>query len=288
MTDQTIRMPRRALLSVSDKTGIVELARALDASGVSLLSTGGTFKAIQAAGIPVTEVSSHTGFPEMMDGRVKTLHPKIHGGILGRRGQDEAVMTEHGIEPIDAVFVNLYPFAETVARPDCTLELAIENIDIGGPAMVRSSAKNHNDVLVVVDPADYSAVIEALAEGGTNLEQRKAFAVKAFRHTARYDAMVAAYLGDNGAFPESLTLTFDKTQEMRYGENPHQSAAFYREPGDLGGTIAGFEQLQGKALSYNNVADTDAALECVASSPSTDRSTAAPWRPFWNGSSSRW
>jgi len=251
------------LLSVSDKTGIVELARALDAHGVALLSTGGTFKAIQEAGVPVTEVSAHTGFPEMMDGRVKTLHPKIHGGILGRRGQDEGVMGEHGIEPIDAVFVNLYPFAETVARPDCTFELAIENIDIGGPAMVRSSAKNHKDVLVVVDPGDYEQVITALADGGLDYEARKGFAVKAFRHTARYDAMVSAYLGEEGAFPESLTLTFDKAQEMRYGENPHQSAAFYRESGNLDGTIAGLNQLQGKALSYNNVADTDAALECV-------------------------
>ena len=251
------------MLSVSDKTGIVELARALDAHGVALLSTGGTFKAIQEAGVPVTEVSAHTGFPEMMDGRVKTLHPKIHGGILGRRGQDEGVMGEHGIEPIDAVFVNLYPFAETVARPDCTFELAIENIDIGGPAMVRSSAKNHKDVLVVVDPGDYEQVITALADGGLDYEARKGFAVKAFRHTARYDAMVSAYLGEEGAFPESLTLTFDKAQEMRYGENPHQSAAFYRESGNLDGTIAGLNQLQGKALSYNNVADTDAALECV-------------------------
>ena len=256
-------MPRRALLSVSDKTGIVELARALHAEGVALLSTGGTFKAIEAAGVPVTEVSAHTGFPELMDGRVKTLHPKIHGGILGRRGQDEEVMEAHGIEPIDAVIVNLYPFAETVARPDCTLALAIENIDIGGPAMVRSSAKNHKDVLVVVDPEDYPSVVEALKNGGTSLDQRRGFAVKAFRHTARYDAMVAAYLGDNGDFPESLTLTFDKAQKMRYGENPHQSAAFYRESGDLSGTIAGLQQLQGKALSYNNVADTDAALECV-------------------------
>jgi phosphoribosylaminoimidazolecarboxamide formyltransferase/IMP cyclohydrolase len=176
-------------------------------------------------------------------------------------------MAEHAIEPIDAVFVNLYPFAETVARADCTFELAIENIDIGGPAMVRSSAKNHKDVLIVVDPADYPAVIESLAEGGTSYGTRKRFAVKAFRHTARYDAMVSAYLGEDpgegGEYPESLTLTFDKTQEMRYGENPHQSAAFYREAGNLDGTIAGLRQLQGKALSYNNVADTDAALECV-------------------------
>ncbi len=251
------------MLSVSDKTGIVELARALDGHGIALLSTGGTFKAIQEAGVPVTEVSAHTGFPEMMDGRVKTLHPKIHGGILGRRGQDEGVMGEHGIEPIDAVIVNLYPFAETVAREDCTFEQAIEEIDIGGPAMVRSSAKNHKDVLVVVDPDDYETVIAALSDGGLDYEARKRFAVKAFRHTARYDAMISAYLGDVGEFPESLTLTFDKAQEMRYGENPHQAAAFYRESGNLDGTIAGLNQLQGKALSYNNVADTDAALECV-------------------------
>ncbi len=263
MTDQATSMPRRALLSVSDKTGIETLARALHDQGVALLSTGGTFKAIESAGVPVTEVSAHTGFPEMMDGRVKTLHPKIHGGILGRRGQDEGVMDEHGIEPIDAVFVNLYPFAETVARDDCTFELAIENIDIGGPAMVRSSAKNHKDVLVVVDPSDYPSVIESLEAGGVSYEERKQFAVKAFRHTARYDAMVAAYLGKGEDFPESLTLTYDKVQEMRYGENPHQSAAFYAEGGDHSGTVAGAQQLQGKALSYNNVADTDAALECV-------------------------
>lgn len=263
MTEQAICMPRRALLSVSDKTGIEDLARALNEQGVALLSTGGTYQAIASAGIPVTEVSAHTGFPEMMDGRVKTLHPKIHGGILGRRGQDEGVMEEHGILPIDAVFVNLYPFAETVARDDCTFEMAIENIDIGGPAMVRSSAKNHKDVLVVVDPTDYDSVVESLAAGGVGYEQRKQFAVKAFRHTARYDAMVAEYLGEEGEFPESLTLTYDKVQEMRYGENPHQGAAFYSESGDLAGTIAGARQLQGKALSYNNVADTDAALECV-------------------------
>ena len=271
MTDQTPCMPRRALLSVSDKTGIVELARALTELGVTLLSTGGTFRAIEAAGIEVTEVSAHTGFPEMMDGRVKTLHPKIHGGILGRRGQDEEVMGEHGIEPIDAVFVNLYPFAETVARPGCTFEQAIENIDIGGPAMVRSAAKNHKDVLVVVDPADYPAVIESLASGGVTHAQRKRFALQAFRHTARYDAMVSAYLGaelaaEPGAaddFPASLTLTYDKIQDMRYGENPHQAAAFYAETGALTGTVDGLRQLQGKALSYNNVADTDAALECV-------------------------
>ena len=263
MTDESRRTVRRALLSVSDKEGIVELARALADAGVELLSTGGTFKTIVDAGILATEVSAHTGFPEMMDGRVKTLHPKIHGGLLGRRGQDDAVMSEHGISPIDVVVVNLYPFAETIAREDCTFDLAIENIDIGGPAMLRSAAKNHQDVLVVVDPGDYPSIVEALAAGGSNYEQRKQLAVKAFRHTARYDAMVSAYLGADEALPESLTLTYDKVQEMRYGENPHQAAAFYTERGPLDGTVAGLKQLQGKALSYNNVADTDAALECV-------------------------
>ena len=263
MTDQATRPVRRALLSVSDKTGIVELARALADAGVALLSTGGTFRTLESAGVPVTEVSAHTGFPEMMDGRVKTLHPKVHGGILGRRGVDDRVMADHHIAPIDLVVVNLYPFAETVAREDCTFELAIENIDIGGPAMVRSAAKNHADVLVVVDPADYPAVSEAVAAGGSGYEQRKRLAAKAFRHTARYDAMVSGYLGADQAFPESLTLTWDRLQEMRYGENPHQAAAFYAEGGNRTGTIAGLKQLQGKALSYNNVADTDAALECV-------------------------
>jgi phosphoribosylaminoimidazolecarboxamide formyltransferase/IMP cyclohydrolase len=266
MTEELIRPVRRALLSVSDKTGIVDLARALHQHGVALLSTGGTFAALRGADIPVTEVSSHTGFPEMMDGRVKTLHPKIHGGILGRRGQDDEVMAEQGIEAIDLVVVNLYPFAETVAREDCTFELAIENIDIGGPAMVRSAAKNHRDVLVVVNPSNYAAVAEAVAAGGSDYPFRKELATEAFRHTARYDAMVSGYLGAEDLLPESLTLTFDKVQEMRYGENPHQQAAFYAEAGGrsaLSGTVAGLSQLQGKALSFNNIADTDAALECV-------------------------
>jgi phosphoribosylaminoimidazolecarboxamide formyltransferase/IMP cyclohydrolase len=263
MTDESKLAIGRALLSVSDKTGVVELARVLADSGVELLSTGGTYQAIDAEGIPVMEVSAHTGFPEMMDGRVKTLHPIIHGGILGRRGTDDVVMTDHGIDAIDLVVVNLYPFAETVAREDCSFDLAIENIDIGGPAMVRSAAKNHRDVLVVVDPSDYPDVIEAVLAGGSEYELRKACAVKAFRHTARYDTMVSGYLGAEDEFPESLTLTFDKLQDMRYGENPHQSAAFYAESGPVHGTVAGLTQLQGKALSYNNVADTDAALECV-------------------------
>ena len=199
----------------------------------------------------------------MMDGRVKTLHPKVHGGVLGRRAVDGDVMATHGIEPIDLVVVNLYPFAATVARDDCTDELAIENIDIGGPAMLRSAAKNHADVLVVVDPADYGAVAEAAREG-SELAMRRQFALKAFRHTARYDATIAAYLGADEALPPSLTLTFEKAEDLRYGENPHQDAAFYREAlGPTEGAIAGYRQWQGKALSYNNIADTDAALECV-------------------------
>jgi phosphoribosylaminoimidazolecarboxamide formyltransferase/IMP cyclohydrolase len=264
---ESTRRPARALLSVSDKTGLVELARGLSRMGVALLSTGGTHRALEAAGVAVEEVSAHTGFAEMMDGRVKTLHPMIHGGILGRRGRDDALMAEHGIAPIDLVVVNLYPFEAMVAREDCSEAVAIENIDIGGPAMVRSAAKNHGDVAVVVDPGDYARLLEALdRDGGTSLALRRELAVKAFRHTARYDALVASYLGGAGALPDSLSLTFDKLADMRYGENPHQSAAFYREvrPGPTPtGTVANLRQLQGKALSYNNVADTDAALECV-------------------------
>ena len=265
-TPEPARRPERALLSVSDKTGLTELARGLVSCGVELLSTGGTYRSLAEAGVPVTEVSAHTGFPEMMDGRVKTLHPKIHGGILGRRGRDDAVMAEHAIAPIDLVVVNLYPFEATVARGDCTEAEAIENIDIGGPAMVRSAAKNHADVAVVVDPADYPRLLDALEGGGTTLALRRELAVKAFRHTARYDALVAAYLGGNEPLPDSLSLTFDKAADMRYGENPHQRAAFYREvrpSPPVSGVVAALEQLQGKALSYNNVADTDAALECV-------------------------
>lgn len=254
----------RALLSVSDKTGLVPLAKALAGAGVEILSTGGTYRALTAAGLDVREVGDYTGFEEMMDGRVKTLHPKIHGGILGRRGQDDAVMAAHAIAPIDLVVVNLYPFAATVARPDCTPELAVENIDIGGPAMVRSAAKNHRDVLVVVDPNDYPEVQEALAAGGTTFAMRERFARKAFGHTAAYDLAVAAYLDRGEVFPRRLTLSFGRAQLMRYGENPHQRAALYRE-GDapVSGTVAGARQLQGRDLSYNNVADTDAALECV-------------------------
>ncbi len=254
---------QQALISVSDKTGVVELATALHEQGVTLLSTGGTHRALTEAGLPVREVSDYTGFPEMMDGRVKTLHPKVHGGVLGRRAIDGAVMAAHGIEAIDLVVVNLYPFAATIAREDCTDALAIENIDIGGPAMLRSAAKNHADVLVVVDPADYASVAEA-ARDGSELAMRRRFALKAFRHTAQYDATIAAYLGADETLPPSLTLTFDKVEDLRYGENPHQRAAFYREtPGPAQGNIAGYRQWQGKALSYNNIADTDAALECV-------------------------
>ncbi len=261
---------RRALISVSNKSGIEEFARALVAAGVDILSTGGTYKTLLQAGIAVTEVADHTGSPEIMDGRVKTLHPKIHGGILARRGTDDAVLAEQGIAPIDLVVVNLYPFAETIARKDCTDELAIENIDIGGPTMVRAAAKNHTDVLVVVQPQDYPLVLRRVADNSIDYAMRRGFALQAFRHTAQYDATVAGYLGAAETLPDSLTLTFNKIDDMRYGENPHQRAGFYREVAgagsvsDTAGTIAGYQQLQGKALSYNNIADTDAALECVA------------------------
>ena len=255
---------RRALISVSDKSGLAELGQALIKADVEILSTGGTYTALQKAGIPVTEVAAYTGFPEMMDGRVKTLHPKIHGGILARRGVDEAVMAANDINPIDLVVVNLYPFAATIAKDDCTYEMAIENIDIGGPTMVRAAAKNHASVLTVVDTADYALVGECLAANTIDASMCRSFAVKAFRHTAQYDATVAGYLGSEELLPDSLTLTFDKMDNMRYGENPHQQAAFYREVNSAkSGQIASYEQLQGKELSYNNVADTDAALECV-------------------------
>ena len=269
MSDSLVTV-KRALISVSDKTGVVDFAQGLSALGVALLSTGGTAKLLADAGLDVTEVSDHTGFPEMMAGRVKTLHPKIHGGILGRRGIDDEVMQEHGIAPIDMVVVNLYPFAATVARPDCSLEDAIENIDIGGPGMVRAAAKNHRDVAIVTDPADYASLLDSLKNSqGLNLAQRFDLAVKAFEHTAHYDGMIANYLGainDRGekmAFSRTLSLQLDKVQEMRYGENPHQRAAFYREKLVQEASVSSAEQLQGKALSYNNVADTDAALECV-------------------------
>ena len=261
----------RALISVSDKNGIIDFARALSAMSVELLSTGGTFRLLQENNIDVTEVSDYTGFPEMMDGRVKTLHPKVHGGILGRRGIDDAVMAEHSIKPIDMVIVNLYPFAATVADPNCTLPNAIENIDIGGPTMVRSAAKNHKDVAIVVNNSDYAMVLEQMQANAGQLDYntRYALMVKAFEHTAGYDGMIANHFGardtDNTArdFSDTFNVQYFKTQEMRYGENPHQKAAFYTEANPTEASVATAKQLQGKELSFNNIADTDAALECV-------------------------
>jgi phosphoribosylaminoimidazolecarboxamide formyltransferase/IMP cyclohydrolase len=265
---------QRALLSVSDKTGVLELAQELSRLGIELLSTGGTAKLLQEAGLPVKEVSEHTGFPEMMDGRIKTLHPKIHGGLLGRRGTDEAIMAEHDIAPIDLVVVNLYPFEATIARDDCTLAMAVENIDIGGPTMLRAAAKNHASVTVLIDPADYGRVIEQLeANGGVDDATRFDLAIKTFEHTAHYDGAIANYFGtltegeQKVNFPRTFNTQFHKAQEMRYGENPHQKAAFYTEAQPESGTISAAVQIQGKELSYNNIADTDAALECVKSFP---------------------
>lgn len=258
----------RALISVSDKSGLVEFCRGLTALGVEILSSGGTAKSLAAEGIPVIEVSDYTGFPEMMGGRIKTLHPKIHGGILGRRGSDEAVMAEHGIAAIDLVVVNCYPFAATIAKPDCSLADAIENIDIGGPTMIRAAAKNHDAVGVVVDPADYPLILEELNHEDTSLSEETRFnlAVKAFRSSADYDSAIANYLervGGRNGFPDSISLGFQKAYPLRYGENPHQSAAFYVEPAAQPGCIATATLLQGKELSYNNIADADAALECI-------------------------
>lgn len=270
MSNDSFTPIRRALISVSDKTGIVEFARELTAQGVEILSTGGTYKLLCDEGVAAVEVSDYTGFPEMMAGRVKTLHPKVHGGILGRRGTDDAVMTEHGINPIDMVVVNLYPFAETVSRPDCDLPMAIENIDIGGPTMVRSAAKNHKDVAIVVNASDYDSIIADLkANNGLNYNTRFDLAVKAFEHTAAYDGMIANYLGarvgveEPETFPRTFNTQFVKVQDMRYGENPHQRAAFYVEENATEASVSTARQLQGKELSFNNVADTDAALECV-------------------------
>jgi phosphoribosylaminoimidazolecarboxamide formyltransferase/IMP cyclohydrolase len=259
------------LLSVSDKTGIVELARELKGRGIELLSTGGTAKLLTSHGITVTEVAEHTGFPEIMGGRVKTLHPKIHGGLLGRRGLDDAVMRQHDIEPIDLLAVNLYPFAATVSRPNCTYDDAVDNIDIGGPAMVRAAAKNHASVTVVVDPGDYRALLDELAanQGSTTIAMRQKLSAKAFAHTAQYDAMVSAYftgaIGGGAAptFPDDLNLSFRKHMDLRYGENPHQQAAFYADPRAIGPSVSQALQIQGKELSYNNIADSDTALECV-------------------------
>jgi phosphoribosylaminoimidazolecarboxamide formyltransferase/IMP cyclohydrolase len=271
MSTDLQRPVRRALISVSDKTGIVEFARNLHQRGVEILSTGGTARLLIDEMIPVLEVSKHTGFPEIMDGRVKTLHPKIHGGILGRRGIDDGVMKDNDIAPIDLVVVNLYPFEQTVAREDCTLADAIENIDIGGPAMVRATAKNHAFVSIIVDPADYARVTEELNDhdGVVTDATRFDLAVKAFEHTSNYDGMIANYLGkiradgNRDELPRTINLQFEKVQEMRYGENPHQHAAFYREHNPAEACIATATQLQGKELSFNNIGDTDAALECV-------------------------
>ncbi|EGR3111571.1 bifunctional phosphoribosylaminoimidazolecarboxamide formyltransferase/inosine monophosphate cyclohydrolase [Vibrio parahaemolyticus] len=269
---------RRALISVSDKTGIVEFAQALVERGVDILSTGGTARLLAEQGIAVTEVSDYTGFPEMMDGRVKTLHPKVHGGVLGRRGQDDDVMAKHGINPIDMVVVNLYPFAETVAKDGCTLADAVENIDIGGPTMVRSAAKNHKDVTIVVNASDYDRVIAEMDanDKSLTLETRFDLAIAAFEHTAAYDGMIANYFGtmvpsygenkegdEESKFPRTFNQQFEKKQDMRYGENSHQAAAFYVEANPQEASVSTAHQIQGKALSYNNIADTDAALECV-------------------------
>jgi phosphoribosylaminoimidazolecarboxamide formyltransferase/IMP cyclohydrolase len=265
----------QALLSVSDKTGLVEFARGLDAMGVKLISTGGTAKSLMDAGLPVTEVADYTGFPEMLDGRVKTLHPKVHGAILARRDSLEhmAALTKHAIPTIDLVVVNLYPFRQTVARPGCSLDDAIENIDIGGPALVRAAAKNHAHVGVVVDPADYPALLDELSANGGQLGSATRFrlARKAFSHTAAYDGAISNYLtarDETGApqlFPDRFNWQGAKVQDLRYGENPHQQAAFYRDEAPAPGTIATYRQLQGKELSFNNIGDSDAAWECVQS-----------------------
>jgi len=270
------RLPvRRALLSVSDKTGLIALARTLHAHGSELLSTGGTAHALREAGLPVQDVAEVTGFPEMMDGRVKTLHPAIHGALLGRAGVDEAVMAEHGILPIDLLVLNLYPFEQATARADCTLAEAVEQIDIGGPAMLRSAAKNFARVAVVTDPAQYAALMDELntQEGTLSSATRFALSIAAFNRVARYDAAISNYLSaitdpappvpQRSEFPAQVNTSFSKVMDLRYGENPHQRAAFYRDMAPPPGTLATFTQLQGKELSYNNLADADAALECV-------------------------
>ncbi len=270
----------RALISVSDKSGIVEFAKQLSSHNIEILSTGGTAKLLSENNIKVIEVSDYTGFPEMMDGRVKTLHPKIHGGILARRGTDDEVMKQHDIPAIDLLVVNLYPFEETIANPDCDLATAIENIDIGGPTMLRAAAKNNKDVTVVVNASDYNLVIDDITQnqGCVHDEHRFDLAVKVFEHTAKYDAAIANYLGtiiedkksdadtdkkNSISFPRTFNRQYHKSQEMRYGENPHQAAAFYKEANITEASIATAKQLQGKELSYNNIADTDAALECI-------------------------
>lgn len=269
MSSEPKRRIQRALISVSNKAGIEKFAAELQKAGVTILSTGGTAAQLSAAGITVTDVGEYTQFPEIMGGRVKTLHPKVHGGILGRTEIDDQVMQEHGIDAIDLVVVNLYPFAQTVAKPDCTLAQAIENIDIGGPAMIRAAAKNHARVGVVVNPADYDELLSTLQSNDWSLdtETRFSLARKAFSHTAEYDGMIANYLGAQqvvgDTYPPSLHFTFNKKQSLRYGENPHQSASFYAEPNPSTGSIAAARFIQGKELSFNNIADTDAALNCV-------------------------
>ena len=263
---------RQALISVSDKTGVVDLARGLAALGYAILSTGGTARLLADSAIAVTEVGRYTGFPEMLDGRVKTLHPKVHAGILAQRDNPAHMqaMTQAGLPTIDLVVVNLYPFVQTVARPGCTLEEAIENIDIGGPTMVRAAAKNHAHVAIVTDPGDYAAVLQELRDSGAVSGQtRFQLACKAFSHTAAYDGAISNYLtaigpaGERGEFPGQINFSLKKVQDLRYGENPHQHAAFYAELQPVPGALASFRQLQGKELSYNNIADADAAWECV-------------------------
>ncbi len=260
----------RALISVSDKSGVIELCQQLAALDIELISTGGTAKLLQQNNIPVIEISDYTGFPEMMDGRVKTLHPKVHGGILGRRDIDQDVMKKNNISAIDLVVVNLYPFQQTVANPDCDLATAIENIDIGGPTMIRAAAKNHKDVTIVVEPSDYEMVLTSIkSTGSVNDATRFNLAVKTFEHTAQYDGAIANYLGtiqedgNKADFARTFNVQFKQQQVMRYGENPHQKAAFYVDNQQTPGSIAAAKQIQGKELSYNNIADTDAALECV-------------------------
>ena len=257
---------RRALISVSDKRGLISFAAGLAELGAEILSTGGTCRALREAGIDVIEVAEKTGFPEIMDGRVKTLHPIIHGGLLGRRGKDESVMDEHGIEPIDLLAVNLYPFEETIARNDASIDDAIENIDIGGPAMLRAASKNHDGVAVVVDPQDYDRVLKALKDKELSLEYRRRLAAKAYAHTASYDTAITNYLSQSlgdGPLGEHYLYSGRLVEKMRYGENPHQDAAFYIDQQAPAGSLATARQLQGKAMSYNNIADSDAALECV-------------------------
>ena len=257
---------RRALISVSDKRNLVAFARGLQDLGIEILSTGGTCRQLNEAGITAIEVSSKTGFPEIMDGRVKTLHPVIHGGLLGRRGVDEDVMSEHDIEPIDLLAVNLYPFEETISRADATLADAIENIDIGGPAMIRAASKNHAGVAVVVDPDDYDAILDALKGNELTETYRRGLAAKAYTHTASYDTAISGYLSASVGkelLDERFLYAGGRIEKLRYGENPHQEAAFYRDQAPPPGSLATARQLQGKALSYNNIADSDAALECV-------------------------